>query len=290
MRIIAVESRNIRGPFLFAVPSGAFAFHYVLRGTARLSGAGPGCLDNQSGEVHEGSFFVTRPTDSQKLTLGDEGSLALVSCRCDLESGDADLVSYVEGELARRESHDVGVGRRTLFETLAKYHDSGNEFLRKAAAHELVSFLYSLQIRVEAPAWSAHVHAAVGIFRDSLCDPPQLSDVADSLGISPSYLVRLFKRDVGRSPMAFFNELRLDAAADLLVQSKLRVYEVAERFCFADEYYFSNVFKKHKGMSPHRYRQRYRRLDREDLCGVGALSARLDGRRVGEAIGAKEAG
>jgi AraC family transcriptional regulator of arabinose operon len=64
----------------------------------------------------------------------------------------------------------------------------------------------------------------------------------------------LFKRHYGTSPMAYFSELRMQRARELLSFTKMSVKEIAAELGFDDPLYFSRAFKKVSGMSPRDYR------------------------------------
>ena len=53
----------------------------------------------------------------------------------------------------------------------------------------------------------------------------------------------------------YLANIRIEAAKDLLLSSDYSMQEVAERCGFADQSYFSNVFKKKTGLSPRKYKQ-----------------------------------
>ena len=72
---------------------------------------------------------------------------------------------------------------------------------------------------------------------------------------SESQTIRIFKRAYGVTPYAYLLEKKLDLAGQLLRDTNLSVREIAEKLSFADEYYFSNVFKKKTGVSPSVYRR-----------------------------------
>ena len=48
--------------------------------------------------------------------------------------------------------------------------------------------------------------------------------------------------------------MRVKAAAQLLSDTQLKLYEIAERTGFGEPSYLSNVFKKYYGVSPREYR------------------------------------
>jgi transcriptional regulator GlxA family with amidase domain len=54
--------------------------------------------------------------------------------------------------------------------------------------------------------------------------------------------------------MAYRNELRLVKAAQLLLHSNLRIAEIGHRVGYAEQAFFSRIFRKHLGISPRQYR------------------------------------
>lgn len=83
-----------------------------------------------------------------------------------------------------------------------------------------------------------------------------LKTLADMVYLSESQVVRIFKRDVGKTPHEYSLELKLERAKMLLRNTQLRVREISESFGFCDEHYFSYIFKKKCGKTPLEFRKR----------------------------------
>ncbi|MFW6211410.1 MAG: helix-turn-helix domain-containing protein [Spirochaetota bacterium] len=81
-----------------------------------------------------------------------------------------------------------------------------------------------------------------------------LSDVADAVGLSPAYLSRLFKEEMGITFVSYLARVRVEAAKGLLKNATLGLAEVATTVGFADQSHFTRVFKRVAGISPARYR------------------------------------
>lgn len=98
---------------------------------------------------------------------------------------------------------------------------------------------------------AAHLTRIERFIRANLKNPdlsPEL--IAESCGISKRYLHDLFK-DVNGTVGQQIRDQRLIAARDRLHASRdIPIFEVAYRFCFADQAQFSRLFKVKFGMTP----------------------------------------
>lgn len=86
-----------------------------------------------------------------------------------------------------------------------------------------------------------------------------VEEVAETCHVEQAYLCRLFRRFGHDSPYQYLLRLKMNRAADLLLNSDKLVKEVAEDLRFADAYHFSRAFKKVHGLSPSQFVQGGRR-------------------------------
>jgi len=77
--------------------------------------------------------------------------------------------------------------------------------------------------------------------------------VSDSLFVSESYLMHLFKDNINRTFNECLTDYRIMVAKQLLLSGKLKVYEIAELVGYNDSKYFSQIFRKKTGLSPSQY-------------------------------------
>lgn len=82
-----------------------------------------------------------------------------------------------------------------------------------------------------------------------------LSNVAHVFFINPSYLSRIFKKEMGVNFMDYLISLRLDKAIMLLNNMDLKAYEVGEKVGIPDSSYFSTCFKRYTGFSISEYKK-----------------------------------
>jgi PAS domain S-box-containing protein len=94
--------------------------------------------------------------------------------------------------------------------------------------------------------------------RDHLGERIDRPSLARALAVSPDYLGRVFKAELGTSPHQFLIDLRLEEARRLLLMTDLSVTQIAWRLGFATVSHFVTTFRKRTGMTPLRFRRRAR--------------------------------
>ena len=73
------------------------------------------------------------------------------------------------------------------------------------------------------------------------------------MGMSRSSLYNKIKALTDRSPSDFIRQIRMTEAAHLLKSKKHTVAEVSDMMGYSDPKYFTDIFKKHYGMTPSAY-------------------------------------
>lgn len=79
--------------------------------------------------------------------------------------------------------------------------------------------------------------------------------IGKDIGISKYYLHRLFTEIYGHTPLEYLTSIRLEKAKSQLQYSKDSIFKIAIECGFDNTSYFSNLFKKHVGVSPTLFRK-----------------------------------
>ncbi len=90
---------------------------------------------------------------------------------------------------------------------------------------------------------------------DHLADDLLLETMAQEVGMSRYHFARLFKLSTGLSPYQYVIQCRIERAKMLLLQSKLKISEVASQVGFADQSQFTRHFKRLLGVTPKEIRK-----------------------------------
>ncbi len=117
----------------------------------------------------------------------------------------------------------------------------------------------------EAEALGAHeaddtyrrVPKAQLFIHDHLAEALDLERIARAVRLSKPQLTRIFKRELGVTPMVYVWQRRTAAATELLKHSGLSIDAISERCGFASRYHLSRRVKEAAGMSPGVLRRSY---------------------------------
>ncbi|MBQ5754738.1 MAG: AraC family transcriptional regulator [Oscillospiraceae bacterium] len=102
-------------------------------------------------------------------------------------------------------------------------------------------------------ASSQYVINAVKYIQFNYSHDTSIDDIAKAVGVSRSHLYRVFMSTMGQSPIDYLTDYRIREACNLLCSTQLSIAEIAVSVGFFDQFYFSRVFKKAKGVPPSKY-------------------------------------
>jgi len=121
-----------------------------------------------------------------------------------------------------------------------------DEVKNNRAAHSLTSTRGSDRIRPMMQFITRHYGEKIS-----------LSDIASTAYISDRECLRIFKKELGRTPFEYLTDIRLERARVLLTGTDKDITQIALECGFSDSSYFSRIFKKNFDMTPREYRIKY---------------------------------
>lgn len=90
-----------------------------------------------------------------------------------------------------------------------------------------------------------------------------LADVSRELSVSPSYLSRIFKKDMGVNIVNYVNQIKMEKARELMSEGKLSMNEIALELGIQNYNYFYTLFKEIYGITPSDYVKNKKNSDRK---------------------------
>ena len=119
----------------------------------------------------------------------------------------------------------------------------------------------------DAPAWLREVRDRLAA---EFVSPPSITLLALEAGVSPTYLIRAFRRHYGVPPTHFLRHRRIEWACDAILHSPKQLGVIAHEAGFADQSHFGRTFKAFTGLTPAEFRRMGR--GRGLVAAVGAAS------------------
>lgn len=101
------------------------------------------------------------------------------------------------------------------------------------------------------------VQDIIAYLKSNLYKKITISDLTKEFQINRTDLSKKFLEYTGETVMEYLVRIRIDFAAAMLRDTKIPLVDIMERVGFRDYSYFSNTFKKKKGISPQAYRKKY---------------------------------
>ena len=96
--------------------------------------------------------------------------------------------------------------------------------------------------------------------KDHLDHPLTIEDLSKKAYMSESNFHRVFKNELGISPIDFINNERIKLATSLLQNPRIKIKEVYMRCGFNSLSYFNRVFKRKKQLAPKEYQLKMKSL------------------------------
>ena len=99
------------------------------------------------------------------------------------------------------------------------------------------------------------IQGAMQYVRENYQNKLSLDETAERVNLSPSYLSKLFKKELNQNFNAYLNQVRVEKSKNYLLNTDIPLIDIAGMCGFEDQSYFSKVFKKFTGSSPGKFRE-----------------------------------
>lgn len=105
------------------------------------------------------------------------------------------------------------------------------------------------------PRW---LEQARELLHETFAEQVALAAVARTVGVHPVYLAATFRKHYHCTVGEYVRRLRIEAACREVAGTDKPLCEIAPATGFYDQSHFTNVFKRHTGMTPAQYRAAFR--------------------------------
>ncbi|MEK3890815.1 response regulator transcription factor [Bacillus sp. FSL K6-3431] len=185
-----------------------------------------------------------------------EETLAALPFKLVFSDGSGLIIVVIENNDQLRDIQMMGQVKERIESLLEKLVISSQKKLIESVI-EFKGIYSELVANVNKQSQISPIVALAKKYIDQQYHQPRLSlkIVANEVKISPTYLSKQLKKELGLSFIDYLSEVRIKKAAMLMNDPSAMIYEVAEKVGYNSQHYFSNAFKKVTGSSPLHYRK-----------------------------------
>lgn len=203
--------------------------------------------------------------NNQAMEIGASAEQIFAQIRTsdmNMEMVNASIYHILYRLMAMVQEFDDETNQQEILEYIGK--ESFNKLVLAGSEEEITGFFtdyagYLAQARVQE---SCKILDRVDAYvRKNYMEKMSLKSLGELFYVNNVYLGQLYKKKYGISFRDYLNNLRMEKARELLINTNLRIYAIAENVGFGKAEYFINKFVQIYHMTPNQYRIRSRKAD-----------------------------
>jgi len=223
-----------------------------------ISGEGDFIVNEERVKMSQGMYLFTRPNDSHGITDTrdvDGKPLRMLEVK----------YAVFNNELKESLNHvpNVCLGSENIEALLSLIFKEGLEmspWYRQIGTHTLITALYYIiryqKMNLSTNEQKSRVTTQIKEYiKVNYTNEVSLDKVSEHIGHSKNYICKTFKENTGMTINLFLNKVRMQQAAQLLVNTNLDISEISSKVGYNNIYHFIKTFKKIVGTSPGNFRK-----------------------------------
>lgn len=231
---------------------------------AVLSGKGRYYVGEKCFEVGAGQLFLLKHNEEvfYQADADDPWHYIWVTYGGDFARDHMEKAGFTDGVYVRTSHVDITEYLNLVLEMLKRQHMRvSSEVARFGLALQYLSLAIeswekdSSQGRRDDLTPEDYVRYAVRFIRSNY-QHIRISDVADYISINHTYFTDIFKERMYMSPQEYLMQVRMSKSKELLRNTSVPIYRVANEVGYEDQLSFSKMFRKRFGISPKEYRKK----------------------------------
>ncbi len=240
----------------------AFEIMYVKEGRCTVTCVDPISKNENKYTLKENSFIYVYSGIKHNLFIDREHPCRILNVELETCESNRSVLSYFNGarditEFLKKREYCCFLGDDgTMYKIISLLQTVDCEVSREIMSAEL---LFTLAHMIESGfnTDSVYVSAIKKYIAANydLGSELTLRMIADKVHLSPSYMQKLFKKEVGMSVFEYIGMLRLERAKQLLCTSDMSMVEIAICSGLGSRQRLNAVISESEGMSPKMYRE-----------------------------------
>jgi len=232
-----------------------------------VSGQADFYVNGKKQTLKQGDIHIVSKGTKHKITVSPQGRLRYIYLGFDIIPDDVDgnMVNYYN-TIISDVLQDSGIMFTTFNQFISEIRNEREYSFDLYGAYMWLILIYIYRLHTETNARQTRINSTENIdlvggtvfnivkYIDSnIVFITKVSDVADSLNYSHSYISRIFKSKMNMTIKDYINKKKIETATELIKSGKLKMSEISDYLHFDSYRSFNKVFNRVLGVSPSEY-------------------------------------
>lgn len=250
-----------------------FELIYIVEGT------GIQIINNNKFNYRKGNLFLVTPQDVHSFEIATPTKFFFLKfneyyIKANSQNGQSETVLRME-YILQNASHRPGCILKnkidkpliaSLIESIIN-EQSNQQIYHQKITEQIVNAIITVVARNIALKLPKNIKETTGemvleilhYIQENIYDPKQLKAniISEHFNISLHYLGKYFKKQTGETLQEYISNYKLRLIEARLLNSDMRINEIADELHFSDESHLNKVFRKHKGINPSEFRKQF---------------------------------
>jgi AraC-like DNA-binding protein len=247
-----------------------FELAYIVQGTGIQS------INDTTFNYETGNLFLLTPDNQNFFDFAAATQLFFIRFNNFYLNGayQQELLQQIEiilknapqqpGSIIQNEDDKIIV--RPIIEAIIKEHQNEGLYHKELISQYINTLLIiiarNIMVKVPEKINDQSDKKIVGILQyvqANIYHPEKLKGqhISNKFGISETYLGRFFRKHTNETLQEYQTNYKLKLIENRLVNTNMRITEIAAEFGFTDKSHFNNMFKKHRGVNPTEFRKMF---------------------------------
>lgn len=244
-----------------------------------VDGTGIQIINNNKFNYRKGNLFLVTPQDVHSFEIATPTKFFFLRfneyyIKTNSQNGQSETVLRME-YILQNASHRPGCILKnkidkpliaSLIESIIN-EQSNQQIYHQKITEQIVNAIITVVARNIALKLPKNIKETTGemvleilhYIQENIYDPKQLKAniISEHFNISLHYLGKYFKKQTGETLQEYISNYKLRLIEARLLNSDMRINEIADELHFSDESHLNKVFRKHKGINPSEFRKQF---------------------------------
>lgn len=229
-------------------------FYFVIKGSGHIT------IDGIEYILSPGDLVLIPSGKPSSCHLTEEKYLLKYWCDFKATVGNISVFDWIKTSY-RIKIEDIEEMQNNFHDMLYnKYGNTPTGIVRKNSLMSSIFYTYMEKAMIYDSSMTNEIDFidVIKYMEENIKEKLTVNELAAVAFMHPKSFVRAFNKAMGKAPITFLNELRIENSKRSLVETEKNISEIASEVGINDEFYFSRFFASHTGVTPLEYRNKFR--------------------------------